>query len=190
MNKLYSFCNLLVESYCNDAAIEPFSSSTGPSMSTQKQPQKQRQKQTMSDNKGLRWKTGVIIMLLDCILNDELWQNGEEQHQFILNLYDYLILCIAIDNREIRKRISRLFGGCIKTMLKIPNKSENEEGKELLLKVDTNRIVSVWTLSNFKYCNVVLKNIKNPTFQRDYYQRILHARIGAIAQLIFFSEPW
>merc|ERR550525_2124455 len=65
----------------------------------------------------LRWKTGVIVKLLDCIQDATLWANQEEQQQFILNLYEYLILCIAIDNRDIRQRISKLFGGCIKVML-------------------------------------------------------------------------
>merc|ERR1711933_576494 len=72
-----------------------------------------------------------IIMLLDSILNDNLWENCKEQQQFILNLYDYLILCIAIDNREVRQRISKLFGGCIKSMLMnqypLINKKEEEE---------------------------------------------------------------
>merc|ERR1712190_442607 len=66
---------------------------------------------------GLRWKTGVIVKLLDCIQDGTLWANEDEQQQFILNLYEYLILCIAIDNRDIRQRISKLFGGCIKEML-------------------------------------------------------------------------
>merc|ERR1712154_72311 len=118
-----------VESYCNDAAIEPFLSSTCSSISIQQNKQTKNGKNA-SDNKGLRWKTGVIILLLDSILNDELWQNSEEQQQFILNLYDYLILCIAIDNREIRQRISRLFGGCIKQMLKIPIKKKEEKENE------------------------------------------------------------
>merc|ERR1712154_79114 len=118
-----------VESYCNDAAIEPFLSSTCSSISIQQNKQTKNGKNA-SDNKGLRWKTGVIILLLDSILNDELWQNSEEQQQFILNLYDYLILCIAIDNREIRQRISRLFGGCIKQMLNIPKKKKEEKEEE------------------------------------------------------------
>merc|ERR1712154_133042 len=118
-----------VESYCNDASIQPFLSSTCSPISIQQNKQT-KNKRNASDNKGLRWKTGVIILLLDSILNDDLWQNSEEQQQFILNLYDYLILCIAIDNREIRQRISRLFGGCIKQMLNIPIKKKPKEENE------------------------------------------------------------
>merc|ERR1712187_74673 len=39
MDKLYSFCNQLVESYCNDAAIQPFTNSTSPSINIQDEQQ-------------------------------------------------------------------------------------------------------------------------------------------------------
>eukprot|EP01083_Nonionella_stella_P173092 595988_1 len=190
MHKLYDFCNHLVETYCGDAAVEPFSLSTSPSINIQKhtptqpapsiphhkqkkhhtvaaraykpkQAIKKKQPINLNHNKGLRWKTGVIVMLLDSILDDSLWQNQKEQEQFVLNLYDYLILCIAIDNREIRQRISKLFGHTIKNMLvkgypglllprkkKKKKKIQKDDDKATIIKrtrlePDTNRIVAL-----------------------------------------------
>jgi len=235
MPSLYTFCNQLVESYCDDAAIEPFSASNSPAVRIQDQfvehkptppkpsfahlgmaqksklehshnhgnnnthksaasklfglgkanrnktkPQEdktlssasqQQQQQlsareyqsrrsgggnyrsanrnnvTQNTDKGLPWKTGVIVGILDHILNDSLWDSLKEQEQFILNLYDYLILCIALDNREIRQRISKLFGGCIKLMLMqqytLKNENDNDNDNIDRLCLDETRVVSV-----------------------------------------------
>merc|ERR1712129_644328 len=101
-----------------------------------KGPRKERLQSEGLDATSLRWKTGVLIKLLDAILDDALWADGDgdgdgehEQLQLIRNLYDYLILCIAIDNREVRQRVSKLFGGVIRRMV-FDAKGDSLEVKE------------------------------------------------------------
>lgn len=130
--------------------------------SSSKGPKKERQSEGL-DATSLRWKTGVLIKLLDAILEDALWADGDgdgdgehEQLQLIRNLYDYLILCIAIDNREVRQRVSKLFGGVIRRMVfdvkeQTQTQSQSQErqsdsddhngnGK---LHIDSSRVVSI-----------------------------------------------
>ena len=254
MPKLYSFCNQLVESYCDEASIQPFSTSTRPSLnfeqrsntppyvgqptppkaSVAKIPTPQRAKveisnkkspgkaakllsslkgknknknknnnkqqdndynnrdrdndsvnniareyqsrrnqrhhsrklnPTMSNtDKGFRLKTGAIVNLLDSILDDTLWENLKEQEKFILNLYDYLILCIAIDNREIRQRISKLFGGCIKSMLMLQypllHQEEFNQDDEGLMEEEKEEQLNEYDNTN-DHNNLSLSNLNN-----------------------------
>lgn len=77
-----------------------------------------------TDECGMKWKTSVILILFECLLNEKQWE-GNDQMMILYHLYDILIECMVIDNREVRYRISQLFAGPIKNALFMKEKDND-----------------------------------------------------------------
>ncbi|ETO11172.1 hypothetical protein RFI_26202 [Reticulomyxa filosa] len=73
---------------------------------------------------SIRWKTGVILTLLDSLLSDKCVKDNTQRIQILEKLYDNVVKCVEVENKEIRKRIVILFSQHIKPFVfqgELPN---------------------------------------------------------------------
>ncbi|ETO25721.1 hypothetical protein RFI_11416 [Reticulomyxa filosa] len=66
---------------------------------------------------SFKWKTGVILILLDSLLSEKHIPDVKKKRQMIAKLYDNLTKCVEVENKDVRKRIMLVFQQYIKPLV-------------------------------------------------------------------------
>ncbi|ETO15509.1 hypothetical protein RFI_21855, partial [Reticulomyxa filosa] len=90
-NRFYQFGNQLLKDYVFDCTQQCNSDTP------------------LATNESIPWKSAVVLLLLDSLLNDQCITDNVQRMQILRKLYDNVVKCVEVENKDIRKRIVTLF---------------------------------------------------------------------------------